>query len=91
MGEAAREEQRQQANIRERERTKQVRNQNDKSHEVNGCPCHKAMFWEHQNIFILSQLNVGFTVLRDIIPTLACDKLSKIQTLRLAALYIRYS
>ena len=41
--------------------------------------------------FVLSQLNVGFTVLRDIIPTLACDKLSKIQTLRLAALYIRYS
>ena len=57
MGEVAREEQRQQANVRERERTK--------------------------------QLNVGFTVLREIIPTLACDKLSKIQTLKLAALYIR--
>ena len=45
MGEAAREEQRQQANIRERERTKQVRNQNDKLYQVNGCVCKKAIFY----------------------------------------------
>ena len=58
LPEAQREENRQQANVRERERTK--------------------------------QLNTAFGLLRDIIPTLACDKLSKIQTLKLAGLYLTF-
>ncbi len=35
-------------------------------------------------------MNTAFTLLRGIIPTLACDKLSKIQTLKLASLYLTF-
>lgn len=59
--------------------------------------CHSSSFDCHQRILAnvrerqrTQSLNEAFSALRKIIPTLPSDKLSKIQTLKLASRYIQF-